>query len=77
LKIFPFATGVNDIGDAPQAANISANFQKNDIIRGLGETDPFRKPEVKISWHFPFKGKIARPKKLTYTFLVTGKLSNA
>jgi hypothetical protein len=29
LKIFPFATGVNDTGGAPLAANISASFKKN------------------------------------------------
>ncbi len=39
------------VGGAPWAANISTNFQKilngpNGIIRGLGETDPCRKPEV-------------------------------
>ncbi len=25
---FPFATGVNDTGGAPEAANISVNFRK-------------------------------------------------
>jgi hypothetical protein len=48
---FPFATNANYTGGSPWAANISANFQKirnhrNGIIRGLGETDPCRKPEV-------------------------------
>ncbi len=47
-RFFPFATGVNDIGGAPWAVNISKNFQKslkqsNGIIRGLGETDPFKR----------------------------------
>ncbi len=28
-RFFPFATGVNDIGGKPWAANISANFRKN------------------------------------------------
>ncbi len=28
-RFFPFATCVNDTGDAPWAANISANFRKN------------------------------------------------
>ncbi len=27
----------------------------NGILRGLGETDSWRKPEVKILWHCPFK----------------------
>ncbi len=29
LKLFPFATGVNNTGGAPWAANISKNFRKN------------------------------------------------
>jgi hypothetical protein len=28
------------------------------IIRGLGETDPCRKPEVEISWHCSFKSAV-------------------
>ncbi len=41
---FPLATGVNDTGGVPLAANISANFCKirdgcNGILMGLGETD--------------------------------------
>ncbi len=48
---FQVATGVNDTCGAPSAANISANFEKirnslNGIFRGLGETDPCRKPKV-------------------------------
>ncbi len=51
-----FATGVNatygnDTGGAPWAANISANLEKirngpNGILRGLGETDSWKKPEI-------------------------------
>jgi hypothetical protein len=41
LKNFPFASGVNDTGEAPGAANISTTFQKNQngpngITEGLG-----------------------------------------
>ncbi len=48
---FPFAIGVVYTGGAPWAANISANFRKirnvrNSILRCLGETDPWKKPEV-------------------------------
>ncbi len=47
-----FAMGVVDTGGQPWAANISANFRKNrngpnGILRGLGETDSWKKPEVK------------------------------
>jgi hypothetical protein len=43
-EFFTFATGVNDTVGAPCAANISANFRKNQnvingILRDLGETD--------------------------------------
>ncbi len=53
-RFFPFATGVNDTGGAPGAANISANFQKIwngpiGIIRGLGETDFNKKTRSKKS----------------------------
>jgi hypothetical protein len=41
---FPFATGVNDTGSA---ANISALMKRpTGILRGLGETDSSKKPEV-------------------------------
>ncbi len=45
-------TGVVDTGGQPLAANISANFRKiwngpNGILRGLGETDSWKKPEEK------------------------------
>ncbi len=49
---FPFATGVNDdTGGAPWAVNISGIFEKirngpNGILRGSGETDSWKKPEV-------------------------------
>jgi hypothetical protein len=52
LKIFSICHySVIDTGGAPWAANISANFEKiwNDpkgILRGLGETDSGKKPEV-------------------------------
>ncbi len=36
----------------------------NGIIRGLGETDSWRKPEAKILWHCPFKHSLP-----TSTFL--------
>ncbi len=38
---FLFVTGVNDTGGAPWAWN-----DPNGILRGLGETDPWKKPEV-------------------------------
>ncbi len=47
-----FATGVVDTGGQPWAAIISANFRKirngpNGILRALGETDSWKKPEAK------------------------------
>jgi hypothetical protein len=45
LRFFPFATGINDNGGAPSAANIIANFciqirnGPNGILGGFGETD--------------------------------------
>ncbi len=55
-RFFPFATGVIDTGGAPWFANIYANFRKNvnvsySLIRGLGETDPCKKPEVEKKSH--------------------------
>jgi hypothetical protein len=54
-----FATGVVDTGGQPWAANISPKKIRNGpngILRGLGETDSWKKPEAqKISWHCPFK----------------------
>ena len=47
-----FATSVVDTGGQPWAANIFANLRKkiqngpNVILRGLGETDSWKKPEV-------------------------------
>jgi hypothetical protein len=44
---------VNDTGGQPSAANISANFRKkipngpNGILRGFGDIDSLKKPEVK------------------------------
>jgi len=50
-RFFHFSTGVNDTGGAPWAANISRIFEKiqpgpNGILRGLEETDSWKKPEV-------------------------------
>jgi hypothetical protein len=46
-RFFPIATGVIDTCGAPWAENISAKFWKNSkILRGLGETDSGKKPEV-------------------------------
>ncbi len=49
-----FATGVLDTGGQPLAANISANLEKirngpNGILKGLGETDPYKNQKQKIS----------------------------
>jgi hypothetical protein len=65
-----FATGVNNTGGKfasgklpPVSTTMAANLRSvrcqnlkdpNGIIRGLGETDPCRKPEVEISLHCPF-----------------------
>ncbi len=43
MKIFPFATGVNDTGGSPLAAKMSANFKKF-----------CKKLKSKISWHWTF-----------------------
>ncbi len=45
-------TGANDTGDKHSFANISLNFWKNSkgshvILGGLGDTDSWKKPEVK------------------------------
>jgi hypothetical protein len=50
-KYFPFATGVNNTGGAPWAANISCEFFKNFKHpkwhgQRLVETDSWKKPEV-------------------------------
>ncbi len=51
LKIFPFATCVNDTGGAldlrisPQILEKIWN-DTNGILKGLGETDSWKKPEV-------------------------------
>jgi hypothetical protein len=55
LILFPlFAAGVVDTGGAPLLANISRIFEKiwngpNGILWGWGETDSWKKPEVKKS----------------------------
>jgi hypothetical protein len=51
LRFFPLATGVNDTGGASWARISPQIYEEiqngpNGIIRGLGETDPCRKPEV-------------------------------
>ncbi len=59
-RFFPFATSVNDTGGALELRISPRIFEKirngsNSIIRGLGETDPSRKPEVKNLVDCPFK----------------------
>jgi hypothetical protein len=52
LKIFPFATGVDDTGVVHLEPRISSRiFEKirngrNGILRCLGETDSWKKPKV-------------------------------
>ncbi len=60
-RFFPFAAGVNDTGDAPWAANISANFRKKFEKALMGWSGAWGKLihvvklKSKISWHCPFK----------------------
>ncbi len=49
---FPFGTGDNDTGGAPWTTISLRIFEQiwngpNGILRGLGETDSWKKPEVK------------------------------
>jgi hypothetical protein len=79
MKIFSFATGVNNTGGAPSAANISANFRKNSngpngILRGLGETGSWKNQKSKISWHYPFKVIIFMWSSEQYKFGTDGKV---
>jgi hypothetical protein len=49
LRFSQFATGVNDTGGAPWAANIYTNFLNlsNGMLRGLGEFDSWKKLQAK------------------------------
>ncbi len=56
-------TSVIDTGGAPWLADISANFwKKYRRSWGWGETDSWKKPEAKNSWHCPFKLILLQPK---------------
>jgi hypothetical protein len=61
LKIFSFATGVNDTGNASWAANISENFRKKNEMAvvvysgACGKLNHEKYMKSKISWHCPFK----------------------
>ncbi len=43
-----------------QVVHIELRNGPNWILRGIGETDSLKTPEVKISWHCPFKCRCGR-----------------
>ncbi len=61
IEDFSFATGVNETGGQPWAANIYANFRKKfeTVLIGYsgagGKLIHEKNQEQKISWHCPFK----------------------